>query len=235
VTVGATTNKKTKTHVISGVLVDTANASSIIFDEPIGGKTTHDLTTKNINNPAKLVASYMVRVSTRDGQYSKVRTEDGQEVAIDYEMCAKRTEKKKELITSYKLPKSEKFVPEGTKFVAVVDGEEIVLDISVITDVKKVMPVDNQYTKNAELNKYISKFDIPYDVFVEKKLAMSFNHFINELRAGEVDTIAVPKDKRKYYGSQHKHSMFLSTKTKTNFKLYEFNERYYDFYKMKGE
>lgn len=171
----------------------------------------------------------MVRISTTVGEYSKVVTEDGQEISIDYEM---RSEKKPEVTISYKVPNTDVYVPEGTKFTAIVDGKEIVLDISNISTVKKSTPIDNRYTKNEELNKYIAKFDIPYDVFVDNKLAMSFSYFLSALREGKVNSIAVPKTGRRLVGSQYKRNMF-DMKTKPQY--YEFNERYYDYYVMKGE
>lgn len=231
--VTTTSKKKSQKNTINGVLVDTTDSCSIIFDVEVGGKTTHKLSNNNIKNPAKLIASYMVRISTTVGEYSKVVTEDGQEISIDYEM---RSEKKPEVTISYKVPNTDVYVPEGTKFTAIVDGKEIVLDISNISTVKKSTPIDNRYTKNEELNKYIAMFGIPYDVFKKYNLAVSFSNFLGKLRNGDVDSIAVPKSTIYVPTSSfYKHNMYKSDSPITRTNSYIRRSSRFDVYEMKKD
>lgn len=222
---------KDKTKTVSGVYVETNESSQLFFSEAIGGKESHILKAKVVKHPEKLIASYIARIDVDVEFHSVIITDTNTRVDIE----RSKTEKSN-IVIEYNLPNTDVYLPSGTVLSTVVDGEVFEINIEKIASKTREIPVDNKYTNNDELNKYIAMFGIPYDVFKKYNLAVSFSNFLGKLRNGDVDSIAVPKSTIYVPTSKfYKQNMFKSSDPITRNYSYIRRSSRFDVYEMKKD
>lgn len=222
---------KDKTKTVSGVYVETNESAQLFFSEAIGGKESHILKAKDVKHPEKLIASYIARIDV-DVKFHCVFITDTN-TRVDIERA--KTEKSN-IVIEYNLPNTDVYLPSGTVLSTVVDGKVFEINIEKIASKTREKPVDNKYTNNDELNKYIAMFGIPYDVFKKYNLAVSFNNFLGKLRNGDVDSIAVPKSTIYVPTSSfYKYNMYKSDSPITRKNSYIRRSSRFDVYEMKKD